>query len=101
MRADLCVDALAYADDMAIFSASFEELKERCLEFEEAFTMAGIQLNYSKTEWMIVERSASTGTDSIQALMTLKGGTISRVAEFKYLGIWISKNGRNNTAYLW
>jgi hypothetical protein len=68
---------LAYADDIALFSASMEELQLMVDDVAGACRQIGLEINVAKTKFMSTDASAH---------LELDGLAIDRVSEFIYLG---------------
>ena len=74
---------LAYADDVAIASNSWEELQDELKRWNAELNHRGTKMSFSKTQVMRVGR----GEDQEGAAVVLDGHEIKRARSFKYLGV--------------
>ena len=82
---------LAFADDIALLAENTEMAQKMTETLHEIATKAGLQISYSKTQYMTPEK---TNTTEIHT----NYGVIKRTKAFKYLGEWIQPNGGEHTA---
>ncbi|CAD7965333.1 unnamed protein product, partial [Amoebophrya sp. A120] len=80
---------LLYADDLAAFSQSLDELKATTKTLCEKPAGFGLQVNFKKAKLM----SFNTPHDQSVAVLEVEGSKIERVPEFSYLGSLISEDG--------
>ena len=81
-------DDIGYADDLALFAWTLEELQTCIYILSHVFEEFGLQINQTKTETMIIN-SKSNPPSSIISLNQVE---IKNSTAFKYLGVWISSN---------
>ena len=74
---------LAYADDVAVASNSWEELQDELERWNDELNHRGMKMSFTKTEVMRVGR----GEEQEGAAVVLDGHEIKRARNFKYLGV--------------
>jgi hypothetical protein len=79
---------LEYADDLALFSTTVEELQRSVSRLCDEAARLGLRVNASKTELM-----ANNACPDKQLPITINGHQVSRVDKFKYLGATITTSG--------
>lgn len=82
------ITSLAYADDLALFGSSEQELQNNISDLEAACTAFGMTISESKTQVMHVGKTRKT------VECRLNGNLLEQVSEFKYLGCMFSEDGR-------
>ena len=91
------ISHLAYADDLALFSADREEATEAISKMSEIFDQAQLEISIEKTEAMVlVEKSVTEGSEGGTSNATpvhVKGCALKETDSFEYLGFVISKDG--------
>ena len=81
---------LRYADDIVLIAQSKEKLQEMLNIIDKYSEENGLSINLKKRESMTVSKYRK-GVDTI---IELKGIPIKQVENFKYLGTWISNDGK-------
>ena len=77
---------ILYADDMVILAESWEELVTLLRSLESILTSLGLTVNYDKTHFQHLGYTPPGAPSPCPASLQLRGGSISRVNQFKYLG---------------
>src|SRR5438552_16407080 len=81
---------LRYADDIVLIAQSKEKLQE-ILDIIDFYSEEnGLSINQKKTECIVVSKKQNVMDSGI----TLKGNPIKQVENFKYLGTWITNDGK-------
>src|SRR5438034_180842 len=81
---------LRYADDIVLVAHSKEKLQEM-LDIVDLYSEEnGLSINIKKTESMVISEYENNRDNRI----TLKGNPIKQVENFKYLGTWITNDGK-------
>ena len=94
---------MGYADNKALCEAAYTNLRKACHAYEQAFMNGGLELNYKKTEWMVVAPPSNCNVRAPAQVMRLHQGNINRVQKFKYLVVWLTASRSeklNNPALL-
>jgi hypothetical protein len=81
------LQALLYADDIGTTAENIDGLKRHLDTLASVFKEHGLRINFSKTEFMIV----NPGPDAPSTL-EVDGQSIKRVSEFVYLGSLFTDN---------
>ena len=81
---------LRYADDIVLIAQSKEKLQEMLDIIDFYSEENGLSINQKKTECMVVSKYQNV----IDSGITLKGNPIKQVENFKYLGTWITNDGK-------
>ena len=81
---------LRYADDIVLIAQSKEKLQEMLDIIDFYSEENGLSINLKKTECMVVSKYKNVMDSEI----TIKGNPIKQVENFKYLGTWISNDGK-------
>jgi hypothetical protein len=81
---------LRYADDIVLIAQSKEKLQEMLDIIDLHSEENGLSINLKKTECMIISKYENVSDSGI----TLKGNQIKQVENFKYLGTWITNDGK-------
>ena len=85
-----------YADDTVIYcmadsvQLATENLQLSFIALQNALHQLKLVLNSNKTKFMIFSRAKNVDYNSLQ-ISSLNGTQISRVTEYKYLGLWIDE----------
>ena len=88
------LNALAYADDIALIGKNEIEKIQLFVEMENIAKKLGLKINQEKTKYMIVERKNSLKKNKIQHLK-IKNYKFERVEYFKYLGVILNENNNH------
>ena len=81
---------LRYADDIVLIAQSKEKLQGMLDIIDFYSEENGLSINRKKTECMVVSKYQNV----IDSGITLKGNPIKQVENFKYLGTWITNDGK-------
>ena len=84
---------LLFADDLAIIADSEEGLQRRWLKWQIGMESKGLKVNTVKIEVMV---SGRNGTKV--KIKENEGKELNQVDQFKYLGVYFSKEGGSETA---
>ncbi|XP_030751615.1 uncharacterized protein LOC115879109 [Sitophilus oryzae] len=84
---DTTVYILSFADDQAVVAQDIEDLECMTRKLNEDYEKWGLELNIKKTEYVCIGRQQ-------QNLRIVTGQVIRHCSSYKYLGIKISKDGR-------
>ena len=85
------VRSLLFADDLVLLSASETELQRALERFAALCAEAGMVISVSKSEAMVLSRKPA------QCALHVSGATLKQVEKFKYLGVWFTSEGRDDT----
>ena len=88
---DIKIFLLLYADDQVIFGKSQEAVQSMLSDIENYCNIWGLKINTSKTKCMIFEKGRNTNYD-----FYLNNIKLEVVTSFKYLGVYLFKNGNWN-----
>ena len=86
---------ILYADDLVFYleGVDAEEILRRLQEvlkrMDDWFKTQELDINYSKTNFMIFHKSNDNSINDINLVLSCNGKLITRVYEFKYLGIFL------------
>ncbi|KAI4459669.1 reverse transcriptase (rna-dependent dna polymerase) [Holotrichia oblita] len=83
------VQAIAYADDIALIARSRKSLEEAFLAVVTKAKIRGLEINHSKTKYMTSSRAQKSITR-----ISLRPYRFDQVEHFKYLGVMV--NGSND-----
>ena len=78
-----------FADDQAMAADTNNGLQQMMQELNETAKGYGMKINIKKTKVMVVSKRGD-----VAAEITLDGEKIERVNKYKYLGVWITEDGR-------
>src|SRR5438132_8474239 len=81
---------LRYADDIVLIAQSKEKLQEMLDIIDSYNEENGLSINQRKAERVVVSKYQNV----IDSGITLKGNPIKQVENFKYLGSWITNDGK-------
>ena len=84
------INNLRYADDTVLIATSERNLQALVDTINEESEKLGLGLNKKKTETMVISKKKEIPRCKIQ----LNGTTLKQVENFKYLGVWITSDGR-------
>jgi len=84
------LNELRYADDIVPIAQSKVKLQEMLNIIDIHSEENGLSINLKKTECMVISKNRNV----IDCGITLKGNSIKQVANFKYLGTWITNDGK-------
>lgn len=84
------VQYLAYADDVVLLGRTVRDVRKSFQELANEAALAGLQVNVSKTKYMVMERGGVQPGD-----LNIDGETFEAVSAFKYLGSHITDNNDN------
>ena len=91
------VNNLRYADDTALLAESEEELQKVVDQVKKNSEKMGLKMNVKKTKTMLVsrdhEKDRRNGVDR-HVCIKVNGQILEQVKKFKYLGQWITEDGR-------
>ncbi|GFO08467.1 endonuclease-reverse transcriptase [Plakobranchus ocellatus] len=87
------INNLRYADDTVLIAENEKDLQQLLDIVKEESEKKGLELNRKKTEVMVVSRKQELPIINIY----IKGTRLKQKDQFKYLGSWISSDGRNNS----
>ena len=87
------INNLRYADDILLIAGTKEELQDLVSTINEESGSMGLSLNIKKTERMVISKKKDLLTCDIK----LNHKTLEQVHNFKYLGTWISADGKCKT----
>jgi hypothetical protein len=90
------LNALAYADDIALIGENEVEIRKLLVEMENIARKFRVQINQEKTKYMIVERKNSLKKNEIGHLK-IKNYKFERLEDFKYLGVILNGDNVNET----
>lgn len=79
----------AFADDLAIWAKNEKELQENLEIWNRSLQTRNLKINTEKTKVMVI------GKNNIQTKIQLNDKEIEQVDSFKYLGVTIQKDGKN------
>lgn len=77
---------LSFADDQVVIAQDEEDLSFMIRKLQEAYTKAGLEINFKKTEYL------NTKEEEVKDLEIGENQNIKGTSKFKYLGFVISKN---------
>ena len=77
-----------FADDLALLSDTIEKAQLLLLRVENAAQIVGLQRNVTKTEFMLYHQPPGD-------IISLNGGKLKKVEDFKYLGSWIRNSEKD------
>jgi len=80
---------LRYADDAVFVSDEEVELQTIITRVTEVCEQYGMEVNIKKTKTMVF---CKTGRDGCK--ITINGAALEQVSQYKYLGSWMTENGR-------
>ena len=80
---------LRYADDAVFVSDEEEELQTIITRLGETCKEYGMEVNVKKTKTMVFNKSGN-----IQCSITANGTNLEQVSKYKYLGSWITEDGK-------
>ena len=83
-------DEAGYADDLAVFSWSQEELQVCINLLVQVFSEFGLEVNLDKTETMIVNWKQVSDETYPTSIISVNGTNLKNVETFKYLGVYIT-----------
>ena len=89
---DLRITHLAWADDVVILAMDRASLDRQLRIIEEYCRKWGLQINVSKTKFMVMNGRMSVNQDP-ESGPQINGEALHRVTNYSYLGITISSNG--------
>ena len=78
-------DDAGYADDLALFAWTLEDLLTCVCLLINVFEEFGLQINLTKTETMVMNPFSPPP----ESLISINGKAVKNVSAFKYLGVWI------------
>ena len=81
-----------YADDIVLISSSAVGFRKHLHTLQEYSTKWKLDVNTDKTKVCVF------GRDTDCQAFTWKNSTLDKVKSYKYLGVWLSKNGKFNKA---
>ena len=81
---------LRYADDIVLIAQSKEKLQEMLNIIDLYSDENGLSINLKKTECMVISKYENP----MECGITLKGTLIKQMNNFKYLGTWITNDGK-------
>ena len=84
-----------FADDQAMMSSTNAGLQSIMDKLNETAKKYGMKINLKKTKVMRISREGGSKVDII-----LDGVKLEQVKQFKYLGAWITEDGRSDLALL-
>ena len=87
------INNLRYADDTVLIADTEDHLQELLNIINEKSEIRGLSLNLKKTETMVISKQKNTTRNNI----TLNGTKLCQVDKFRYLGFWITSDGRCQT----
>ena len=87
---EIFLDLLMYADDIVLISSSAGGLRKHLYTLQEYSTKWKLEVNTDKTKVCVF------GKDTDGQAITWKNITLEKVTSYKYLGIWMCKNGKFN-----
>ena len=91
------VNNLRYTDDTALLAENEEELQLLVDKVKKASEEMGLRMNIKKTKTMLISRDHDRDRRqgiSRNVSVTANGQTLEQVQKFKYLGQWITDDGR-------
>jgi len=83
-----CINCIRFADDMALLSDDLEEMKGLVKKLDEVCDRYGMRINVKKTKIMSVGCEGETN-------VVIRNSRIEKVDSFKYLGSWVTADGRS------
>ena len=87
------INNLRYADDILLIAGTEEELQDLVSTINEESGNMGLSLNIKKTERTVISRKK----DLLTCDTELNHKALEQVHNFKYLGTWISADGKCKT----
>ena len=87
------INNLGYADDTILISENEKDLQQLLNIIESKSKEKGLELDSKKTEVMVISRKEEPPLINI----TINGIKLRQRDHFKYLGVLVSSDGRNNT----
>ena len=88
------LNALAYADDIALIGENEVEIRKLLVEMENIARKFRLRINHEKTKYMIVERKNSLKKNKIEHFK-IKNYKFEKVEDFKYLGVILNEDNNN------
>ena len=85
-------DDVGYADDLALFSWSAEELQICINILVQVFKEFGLIVNSDKTETVVLNWQNKPNVTYPETIISMNGVEIKNPSSFKYLGVWISQD---------
>ena len=87
------INNIRYADDRVLIAATEKELQTLVDIINDESEKMGLSLNAKKTETMVISKK----TVIPQCKVNVNGSELKQVYKFKYLGAYITSDGRCNT----
>ena len=81
---------IRFADDKGMVAGSERELQSIMGKLYAKAQEYDMKINVKKTKVMVVSKEAG-----LKASITIDGQTVEQVKQFKYLGSWLTEDGRN------
>ena len=88
------ISSVIYADDILLMSQSAEGLITQIRLLQDYCKSNGLKINYDKTKIMV--HNVKTKLSRLEMVTDKVSHSIEVVEEYKYLGMWISKNNRKH-----
>lgn len=88
------ISHLAWADDLVILALNPKSLQSQLKIIEDYCSKWGLEINISKTKYLVMNSRQSSSSSHDNIVPTLNGRPIERVSSYCYLGIIISSNGK-------
>jgi hypothetical protein len=86
---DTTIYSMLFADDQLLIAQDYEDLEYMTRKLIDEYELWCLKLNIKKTKYMAI-------ADTSRDLLLQDGkGTISRVSEYVYLGVRITKDGNH------
>ncbi|KAK3565056.1 hypothetical protein QTP86_032481, partial [Hemibagrus guttatus] len=82
------ISSLIFADDVVLLAPSSLDLQHALGRFAAECEAAGMRVSTSKSEAMVLDRK------KVACTLQVVGEVLSQVAEFKYLGVFFTSEGR-------
>ena len=84
------ISRLLFADDLVLLSSTESGLQRALNSFADACNTAGIKISTAKTEVLHLSRNPD------QCVLQVNGATLKQVEKFKYLGVALTSDGRQD-----
>lgn len=83
------VNNIRFADDTVLIAESIEDLQGMVKALNDECKVFGMSLNAKKTKIMVIDKK-----EKVRCKIKVDGKELEQVKEYKYLGTWITDDGR-------
>ena len=84
------INRLLFADDLVLLSSTESVLQRASNSFADACYTVGIKMSTAKTEVLHLSRNPD------QCVLQVNGATLKQIEKFKYLGVALTSDGRQD-----